>query len=125
LLSCAVGVGHIRTAWLRFTLCIDPSFCWLLSNLSVKASEHVGVGQLPDGVLARVHAANPWPELLVGPDRFGPFQSFDCGVGKYPNPFPSVWSTGIVSSEHDPFRIVPDLGQVPEYSVKPPRSEHW
>ncbi|HRA18808.1 MAG TPA: hypothetical protein PLZ24_16865 [Flavobacteriales bacterium] len=46
------GMGHILTAWLRFTLCMDPSFCWALSSLSVKASEQVGVGQLPDGVLA-------------------------------------------------------------------------
>ena len=48
----ATGVGHIFTAWLRFTLCIDPSCCWLDFSLSVKASAQVGVGQLPDGVLA-------------------------------------------------------------------------
>lgn len=34
-------------------------------------------------------------------------------------------STGVVRSHNSPFRIVPQRGKVPEYSVKPPRSEHW
>jgi hypothetical protein len=34
-------------------------------------------------------------------------------------------STGVVRSHNSPFRMVPQRGKVPEYSVKPPRSEHW
>ncbi len=34
-------------------------------------------------------------------------------------------STGVIRSHNSPFRRVPHLGKVPEYSVKPPRSEHW
>ena len=34
-------------------------------------------------------------------------------------------STGIVRSHNSPLRIVPQRGKVREYSVKPPRSEHW
>lgn len=34
-------------------------------------------------------------------------------------------SAGMVRSEHSPFRIVPQRGQVPENNVKSPRSEYW
>ena len=34
-------------------------------------------------------------------------------------------SSGIGCSEHSPFRIVPQRGQVPENNVKSPRSEYW
>ena len=32
---------------------------------------------------------------------------------------------GVTRSEHTPARIVPQRGQVSEYTSKPPRSEHW
>jgi hypothetical protein len=32
---------------------------------------------------------------------------------------------GVGSAEHSPSRIEPHLGQVSEYSAKPPSSEHW
>ena len=34
-------------------------------------------------------------------------------------------SAGVVRSHNSPLCIVPQRGKVPEYSVKPPRSEHW
>lgn len=34
-------------------------------------------------------------------------------------------STGVIRSHNSPLRIVPQRGKVTEYSVKPPRSEHW
>jgi hypothetical protein len=34
-------------------------------------------------------------------------------------------STGVVRSHNSPDRIIPQRGKVAEYSVKPPRSEHW
>jgi hypothetical protein len=36
-----------------------------------------------------------------------------------------VRSTGIVRSEHAPFRIVPHRGQVTEHSIKSSKSEGW
>lgn len=34
-------------------------------------------------------------------------------------------STGVVRSHNPPFTTHPQRGKVAEYSVKPPRSEHW
>jgi hypothetical protein len=34
-------------------------------------------------------------------------------------------SAGVGSSHNSPDRIIPQRGKVAEYSVKPPRSEHW
>jgi hypothetical protein len=48
------------------------------------------------------------------------------GVGsKDPDSLASVWRPGVGSSQHTPFRIIPQRGQVSENDSKPPRSEHW
>lgn len=47
------------------------------------------------------------------------------GVCQNPDSFSDVWSTNVRRSEHSPFRIEPEFGQVSENSVNPPRSEHW
>jgi hypothetical protein len=50
------------------------------------------------------------------------------GVGQLPDdpdPRPDVGSSGVVRSEHSPFRIEPHRGQVTEDDVKPSKSEHW
>jgi hypothetical protein len=50
------------------------------------------------------------------------------GVGQLPDDpdsLPDVRSSGIVRSEHSPFRIEPHRGQVTEDDVKPSKSEHW
>jgi hypothetical protein len=60
--------------------------------------------------------------LLFGPRGF---QSELNGVGQNPDSLPSVWRSGVDSSQHTPLRIIPHRGQVPENSSKPARSEHW
>ena len=58
----------------------------------------------------------------VGPVSF---QSLLFGVGKYPYPLPQVRSSGVGSGNNSPRRIIPQRGKVPEYDIKPPKSEHW
>ena len=47
------------------------------------------------------------------------------GVGHDPDAVPLVRSAGGARSQHSPFRIVPQRGQVAENTSKPARSEHW
>ena len=47
------------------------------------------------------------------------------GVRQHPDSFTLVRCSGMDRSEHSPFRIVPQRGQVPENNVKSPRSEYW
>jgi hypothetical protein len=47
------------------------------------------------------------------------------GVGQNPDSFSDVRSAGVVRSEHAPFRIVPQRGQIPENNSKSAKSEHW
>ncbi|WMB15593.1 hypothetical protein O4G19_01585 [Akkermansia muciniphila] len=57
---------------------------------------------------------------------FGALQAVGVGIMcKYPDAFPDVRGSHVVRSQHHPFRIVPDRGQVSEYSSKPARSENW
>jgi hypothetical protein len=46
-------------------------------------------------------------------------------VGKNPDPFADMWGSHVSRSQHSPFRIEPQRGQVSEYSSKPSTSEHW
>jgi hypothetical protein len=52
-------------------------------------------------------------------------QSVANGVGNNPDSETAVIESGVVRSQHAPFRIEPHLGQIPKNSVKPPKSEHW
>lgn len=52
-------------------------------------------------------------------------QSPAHGVGNNPYAFADVTKAGIDRSEDSPSRIEPHRGQVPENSVKPPKSEDW
>ena len=51
------------------------------------------------------------------------------GVGsmpsEYPDAFAVVGSAEVGSSQHEPCSMIPDFGQVSEYSSKSARSEHW
>jgi hypothetical protein len=51
--------------------------------------------------------------------------SLALGVGQDPEALPPMRGTNIVRSQLTPFRVVPQRGQVPENSTKPPNSEHW
>lgn len=83
---------------------------------------------MPDGVLAATAHPNLFGFVLPSPEHWR-FRSFDSGaafgVGQDPDPFPSMRRTGVGSSHNSPNRRHPQRGKVPEYSVKPPRSEHW
>lgn len=46
-------------------------------------------------------------------------------MGEDPQAFSTVIGTKIVCTEHTPLRIVPERGQVPEYSSKPSSSDSW
>lgn len=46
-------------------------------------------------------------------------------MGEYPDALSAVGGAEVVGSEHEPVRIVPELGQVSEYDSEPPRSEYW
>jgi hypothetical protein len=48
-----------------------------------------------------------------------------AGVGKNPYPLASVVGTNIIRSEHAPFSIEPELGQVTEHSPEASSSESW
>lgn len=46
-------------------------------------------------------------------------------IGEYPDALSPVRCSDVNRSEHEPLRIVPCRGQVPENSVKPPRGKQW
>jgi len=46
-------------------------------------------------------------------------------VGQNPDSLSEVRRSNVGRTEHSPLRIEPELGQVSENSVKPPRSERW
>jgi hypothetical protein len=48
---------------------------------------------------------------------------FAVGVGQEPEAVPLVRGTNVVCAETSPFRIVPDLGQRPEYAGESSISE--
>ena len=56
------------------------------------------------------------------------FPSFAVGVNQRsddPDAVALVGRTGVACPQHSPSRIVPQRGQVSEYTSKPPRSERW
>ena len=59
------------------------------------------------------------------PCRPGPVASLVRIVGTYEKSLSMMARSHITRSEHSPFRIVPQRGQVPENNVKSPRSEYW
>jgi hypothetical protein len=65
------------------------------------------------------------PERRVKAFLLEPFAIDASGVGKYPEALASVGRTSSGSGKNSPATVIPQLGQVPEYSAKPSTSEHW
>lgn len=74
--------------------------------------------------LSHLLASPVLKSLACGVANFMPCPS--GGVdSKYPHALTLMRGTHVVRSQHHPFRIIPDRGQVPKNTSKPARSEHW
>jgi hypothetical protein len=88
------------------------------SGQNISHSTHVGFSLPP----ATVPRFGDFLAPCVGPLSF---QSLAFGVGQNPYPLATVRRSDIVRSQHTPFRIEPQRGQVTEDSAKSANSEGW
>jgi hypothetical protein len=114
------GVGHFFT-------CADSFGSPLLLNFPAArftASSATGVCHFTTqgNVFPRL---SPFRLSAYSWEQLSERQSLRVGVGNNPDPVAFVRSAGVVCAKHSPSSIEPHLGQVSEYSAKPPRSEDW
>jgi hypothetical protein len=111
------GVAH------RFTAVESPSPLVGLDPLRLWFPCTVGVGHRSNLAMAPSVGRSFAPALSLRLNRLP--VSMQTGVGSNPDTFAEVVRANVGRTEHSPFRIEPEFGQVPENSSKSPSSEHW
>jgi hypothetical protein len=118
----ALGVGHIATAVASERDDAEP----LRVRLGPFRSLAVGLGHFRAlRITASSRVVPVWLAQLAvrAVARRAPFASVTTGVGHNEQPLAAVRRADIRGPQAIPFRIVPSLGQVPEYAIEPSASE--